>query len=181
MHDVMIDIETLGTKPGCIVLSVGVVQFDVETGDTGRNFYCRPNPYVQQSRGLGIDYGTLEWWMEQGPGAQSVFQEPTESVGDMVHGIKWACEEARTFWSQGSNFDFPILEAMINAFYPADNSPVPWSFYQIRDTRVIYDLAKRKTGFNYKSVKRSGDHHNAIDDAYHQVMCVNDAWNELIK
>ena len=27
-HDVMIDLETLGTTPGCVILSIGAVPFD---------------------------------------------------------------------------------------------------------------------------------------------------------
>jgi DNA polymerase III epsilon subunit-like protein len=35
MRDVMVDLETLGTVPGCVILSIGAVAFD-ENATTSR-------------------------------------------------------------------------------------------------------------------------------------------------
>jgi len=40
MTDYMIDLETLGTKVDAPVLSIGAVEFNLETGKLGQEFYC---------------------------------------------------------------------------------------------------------------------------------------------
>lgn len=67
-------------------------------------------------------------------------------------------------WSQGGNFDEPLLSAC----YHAVGMKAPWKFWDSRDTRTVYDL----NGFNDKTLKRAGTYHNALDDAKHQIACV---------
>lgn len=54
MNNVMIDIETLGKKHGCPVLSIAAVQFYPHTGDIGNVFYER------MSYAAAISYGMPE-------------------------------------------------------------------------------------------------------------------------
>ena len=37
--DIMLDIETHGKDAGCVVVSIGAVRFDVQTGKTGKEFH----------------------------------------------------------------------------------------------------------------------------------------------
>ncbi|POO54357.1 hypothetical protein CPJ18_02345 [Agrobacterium rosae] len=64
MLDLMIDIETLGTAPGSVILSVGAVTFNAETGEFGEGFYAAVEPQSAVDMGLTIDVSTLKWWME---------------------------------------------------------------------------------------------------------------------
>ena len=66
------------------------------------------------------------------------------------------------FWSQGS-FDYNILE---NA-YNACNLELPWKFWQVRDSRTLFDVFN----INLKTleVNDSGHSHNSLNDAYKQV------------
>lgn len=52
--DVMLDIETLGTKPGCMVLSVGACTFNLATGEIGDEFYMTLQMNPQQA--VGADH-----------------------------------------------------------------------------------------------------------------------------
>jgi hypothetical protein len=70
-------------------------------------------------------------------------------------------------WSHGSIFDIAILE---NA-YRQCNLPIPWNFWDIRDTRTLYETAYRITGKTLKPV-REGIYHNALDDAQFQALWV---------
>ncbi len=41
LNDVMVDLETLGKRAGCVIASIGAVKFDPKTGfvDTDNSFY----------------------------------------------------------------------------------------------------------------------------------------------
>ncbi len=57
-----VDLETLSTKYNSYILSVGVVEFDMLTGDTLGKFYS--NTY-SSSGSYHIDISTVKWWMKQ--------------------------------------------------------------------------------------------------------------------
>src|SRR3982751_4177087 len=57
MDNVMIDLETLGRRAGCVVLSIGAVGFDGKT--LGAEFYTVLNVRNQLDHGLHQDDDTL--------------------------------------------------------------------------------------------------------------------------
>jgi len=85
MQDVMIDIETLSTRLGAVVLTIGAVVFDPESEELGQTFFIRLPAQEQIDRGALVDMQTIRWWMDQsveakqaafdGPCADSVAQE----------------------------------------------------------------------------------------------------------
>jgi len=161
MSDVMIDIETLGVNPNSVILSVAAVRFSRKTGEATGELHVRVSP---NQCGRQIDKKTLRWW----------FMQPALSIADAMSGHAALPEAVRLLsefirgddivWSQGTDFDFPILE---NAFKEC-GVPVPWKYYAKRDTRTAYDVC----GFDRRSVARQGVCHNALDDCRHQVRCV---------
>ena len=64
-NDVMIDIETLGTDPGSVILSIGAVEFDLKTGKTGEEFYQWIDLESSSNKGFSVSAGTIKWWMMQ--------------------------------------------------------------------------------------------------------------------
>lgn len=50
MEDMMIDIETLGTRPGSVILSVGAVMFDRHGVGHGETFYMNVERESRQGR-----------------------------------------------------------------------------------------------------------------------------------
>jgi DNA polymerase III epsilon subunit-like protein len=40
---VMLDLETMGKRAGCAIVSIGAVEFDINTGEIGRTFCELPN------------------------------------------------------------------------------------------------------------------------------------------
>lgn len=55
--DIMVDIETLGRKPGCVILSIGCVAFD------GKEFYVNIDPFKMKDEGVfHVDPDTSKWW-----------------------------------------------------------------------------------------------------------------------
>jgi len=169
--DVMLDIETLGTKPGCVVLTVGAVAFDFETGEELASFYKPISITNSQSLGLGIDASTLGWWLEQDQAAITAAMKapdkvPLKTAAAEFH--EWFSTNCNgNIWAQGMDFDMPIWGFAMEA---ADVER-PWKFWTCRDTRTAYQVCN----FDTATVEREGTYHNALDDARHQVRCLQAA------
>jgi len=167
MTHVMLDLETLGTKPGCVILSIGACIFYPSIGpDEEKTFYAVLDRDDQEKQGLVEDPNTLSWWKRQNRQAweqATARAQPTER--ELKRFLKWwHSHESKYVWSQGSNFDGPLLEALFSSFRLKE----PWRFHNTRDTRTIYQMCHVKTN----SVKRDGTYHNALDDAMHQARMV---------
>lgn len=166
MKHVMLDLETWGTRPGSALRSIGMVQFDPRFAGFGKEFYCNLEREDQIRLGATIDKSTEDWWARQSKKAQDALE------ADQLP-LKEACELVRKYfrethvthvWAQGSNFDPVLLEAS----FGFAGVTVPWKFYNTRDTRTAYNIASLDT----KTIPRKGEHHNALEDAKHQVRCV---------
>lgn len=170
MNNVMVDTETLGTKPGCTVLSIGACTFDPRGEGNGSEFYRVINVFDSLMQGFEINADTLEWWKKQSSEAKQTFSEAQsvtlwQALEDFA---QWFADvEGEQVWCQGATFDAPILEECFERVNPG----TPWKFWNVRDTRTVYDVCD----FDSKSVERAGTYHNALDDAKHQVLCVQTA------
>jgi hypothetical protein len=169
----MIDIETLGTDPDCVVLSVGAVKFDPFTlNEPHSNTLWRPSADEQLNADRSVDQGTIEWWGKQAP---EIIEEafspdnrlPVSQVMDEFHKFAWGCD---AFWAHGSIFDIVILET----YYRKLGKPLPWNFWQIRDTRTIFDL-----GYDPEMPKDAK--HNALEDAYRQAVGVQNMYKKVAR
>lgn len=168
--NVMIDIETLGTKPGVAVLSIGAVMFG--PAGLGKSFYANVSLQSCTDLGLTIDPGTAGWWMEQSDEArQAAFRADAAPLHDVLLDFHtWLSDQRATHpWCHGASFDVPILEAA----FKACRLEVPWEFWNVRDTRTLYDLAGVKVD------RSTGTHHNALDDAKAQAEAAVKALNIL--
>lgn len=176
--DFMLDIETLGTKPGAVVLAAGCVAFDRETGEEKDVFYTGIGVVDSRKHGLYIDPETMLWWFKQSPEAQraAFIDCPRYPLKRAVEEFKewWIKNQTKDncVWCQGLDFDVPIWSRAMAA---VDERP-PWSFWNVRDTRTVYDLAE----LDYQSVPRVGVEHNALADARHQVRCLRMALERLV-
>jgi hypothetical protein len=156
LDNVMIDIETLGTKPGSAILSIGAVMFG--SSGLGDTFYQPVSLQSCTNLGLKIDAHTVAWWMKQSDEARhAAFRDNALSLPVILMRFsEWfVAQNARYPWCHGATFDVPILEAA----YEACGMLAPWKFYDVRDTRTLYDLA------GVKPDRSQGTHHNALDDA----------------
>ena len=65
----MIDIETLGINisKNIVILSIAAVEFDLKTGELGREFYERVDIQSCLDLGMKVDASTLFWWLKQNP------------------------------------------------------------------------------------------------------------------
>lgn len=170
MKHAMIDLETLGTATGSVILSIGAVAFD-EQGVVGGStqFHMAPDAAEQVKLGLTIDPSTIMWWLDQAKDAQqSIRSGVLSSLGKgnvkaVLHALRawYAVEKCETVWSNGADFDIPLLNALHRA---AGVSP-PWAYNASRCCRTIMANCDRKMGgFGTKNALA----HDALADAIYQ-------------
>lgn len=164
---IMLDLETLGTRPGCAILSVGAVFFSSTLPVwEGPSFYAAVRAGSCQALGLHEDADTLAWWAKQGDKARIVMDEIKKApqVAKVLGAFNtWVADHAADVksvqvWGNGADFDNPILSAV----YKAADVPQPWGAYNGRCYRTLKSLCTAER------LVRSGTHHNALDDARSQ-------------
>ena len=173
MQHVMLDLETFGTRPGCVLRSIGMVMFDPEGDTLGAEFYMNLTEDDQLAAGCHKDPDTVAWWDRQSSQSQSqllVDQKPFLHVAPLITSFIKG-NRGKFVWSQGSNFDIVLLEHSMQVF----GHKAPWLFYNTRDTRTAYNMSK----FDTKSLRREGTYHNALDDAKHQARCVQASYRNI--
>lgn len=172
--NVMKDLETYGTYAGCAVRSIGAAMFDPHDVGHGEEFYMNITDESCLAAGLVQDPSTVVWWgLPAQAKASMVFAKdprPLREVGEAFNAW-WRKNRGIFVWSQGANFDQPIWEAAMRAV----GLVVPWKYWDSRCTRTAYDVG----GFNSRSVKMQGTAHYALDDAKHQIVCVQRAYAKV--
>lgn len=172
MH-IMIDIETLGTTPDCVVLSFGAVKFDPYTSvDPYDKVHFKVDVESQTLAGRTICDNTLEWWSKQSVEIQEDAFNSADRlpVEDFLKKISKYCVAADGLWAHGLNFDVGILENLFRQY----KTPVPWDFRKLRDTRTLFDLCKTDPRTNIRK-----NAHNAAEDAYWQAKATQIAFSDL--
>lgn len=167
MIDIMINIETLGTRSNAAVLSIGAVEFDLETGKLGRTLYTDLELQPQLDAGRKLDADTFYRWMKQSKEAQEAFLSsvtlhPLGALAELSHFIHSANQP--NVWGNGSSFDISILESLYQSF----NIPVPWCYNEIHDFRTF----RRFVGSPGSRIVNDGVAHNALDYAISQAKYV---------
>src|SRR5574343_1015953 len=87
-NSVMVDLETLGTRPGSAILSIAAVEFDLSDYSLAREFYIEIDRHDSERAGFLIQEDTLAWWAKQSPEAQRVLNpDAPSSVVDALAGF----------------------------------------------------------------------------------------------
>jgi len=190
--DLMLDLETLDTKPGATVLSIGAAFFNRATAVIEGLFYVEVNIESQLPLHTTVSADTMDFWQRTNPKwiekvmSTEYQKENTIPVSEALMELDaWVQDfylkfDLGSVWAQGQDFDFPILAELYNRVRNGEmnaetGSFLPWPFWLHRDTRTAYDIS----GFNAHDVKRNGTHHNALDDCLHQIKCLHMALNNF--
>jgi len=191
----MLDLETLDTKPGATVLSIGAVLFDRETALCCGNgmFYMEVNIASQLPFHTTVSADTMDFWARTDPEwieevMSDAYQAKLKPIGEVLDALDaWIQSHylkedfnLGTVWAQGQDFDFPILAELYDRVRDGKKnletqSFLPWPFWRHRDTRTAYDVA----GFDTGTVERTGKHHNALADCHRQIKCLWMALNNF--
>jgi hypothetical protein len=168
----MLDLETMGNRAGCAIVSIGAVEFNLETGKLGREFYERV--YLQSclDAGLFVQGGTIYWWLGQSEAARKQICMPSENLSNVLEKFKsfTACLGDFCLWGNGARFDIGILEAAYHAI--GRGEVLPWKFRNERDVRTLVAFAPSiKENYPFTGVE-----HNPIDDCKHQIAYSHAIW-----
>ena len=168
MTHVMIDLETLGTGPNALIISIGAVRFNpLVMDDVSDSFHVGVDlaSIPANAYGFDIEPGTVGWWLnpERAAGRSALEDVAKADLLSVLDGFAlWLHELAFSgdpkIWGNGASFDNVILR---NA-YEKLGMIAPWQFYNDRCYRTFKNLAPE-----IKAV-RVGAHHSALDDALTQ-------------
>lgn len=164
MNNIMLDLETMGTSPGCPILSIGAVYFDPVNGRLGDEFYAAIQLVDSVRQGFKPEGATIEWWLKQSDEARdALFKNPLPVVTALIKFKSFVNSPKVAMWAKGPSFDCVILRKA----YEMMGIDEPWYFRGDRDMRTLEQIAKYK-GVMIPSFPRTGTHHNALDDAKYQ-------------
>jgi len=171
---VMIDLETLATVPGAVVLEIAAVCFDPEKMETGPSFSREVSMRAPDQQLRVVDEETFQWWakniaeglmmpgLHQGSNLRDAVIELTEFMRQ-----KW--DMLGEVWSWGIDFDLAILSDAMRD-YRIDS---PWSYAQQRDARTLCKVC---------GVRREGEiEHIALDDAMQEAVAVMKAMDVALR
>lgn len=177
--DVMIDLETLGTKPGCVVLSIGACSYNRFSGEIFETFYAEINRAASHQLGLESHSSTIDWWNKQGEEARMFIART--GTDESLHPSE-ACRlfsvwmenrksdmDIQGVWANDPTFDCAILSHVFSAV----DIETPWPFRAERSCRTAVDIGLI-LGINpKKTLPFFGVPHHALDDAKHQAQYVS--------
>ena len=186
MEHLMLDIETLGTDPGAVILSIAAVEFELDTGKTGREFFWKIDLEDSVRHGFNIDPATLKWWLGQNP---EVLKQNIEiEKGGLANSqVEYVMQEICSLflysfstdvkvWGNSNRFDMGILAP----YFKATNSRLPWKYSCERDVRTLVSFAPDIKGVVVVKAKEDGlDLHNPIIDCKLQIEYCSRIYNSL--
>lgn len=184
MIDIIIDIETLGTRPGCPIIEIGAVAMDHcgrFLGNFSRRVLARTTfldtAHAAAATGafaLSEDYErTCRWWHGD-PARREVLRAILAPGAAPVHVGLWQFAEWMGFqvlghtpetvrvWANGPSFDIAILSHACLSHHV----PRPWIYWQERCVRT----ALEQRGYVRGSLEwaENGPRHRALNDARHE-------------
>ena len=182
MKDVMIDIETLGTRAYSVVTVIAAVIFDIETGEIGEIFEKKISIDDSLRKGLRIDWDMIKWWMGQDKNVigDSVLFEKGERVRLSLLALHNffrinfnfpECTDYRV-WGNPVSFDLGLIKNMYDKIC---NCGPSWRRYQEMDLKTLSVLRPEIK----KAQKNIGVSHNAVDDCRYQIAYLVKIWKSL--
>lgn len=174
MNNIMIDLETLGNTSNSVICAIGAVEFNIETGETGRGFYKVIDIQSCLDKGLKVNGSTIQWWLTQTEAARHEIAKGGTVLKTALlalsspHVFNW---ENSKVWGNGSSFDLGILADAYNAC----GLEAPWKHWNERDVRTLVAFAPEIK----KNAPFLGVAHNALADCHHQIKYCTEIYQQL--
>ena len=173
--NLMIDLETMGTKSDSIITQIGLVLFDRDKIVSEFKVNVDINDAIR--RGLSVEGDTLYWWLKQSDEARkSIYsgkkltcKEATLQIYDWLkqNGITNQ-DDAKDLlvWGNGSDFDNVIFAN----FLVKSGGKVFWKFWNNRCFRTALTLTPSVVRVQPKVA------HDALEDAKAQALTLIGIW-----
>lgn len=181
MIDIIIDLETLGTRPGCVILEIGACAVDPQTGRITANFSRRLDEFKwREDEPVDADmHATINWWhnpetvatyyalVRRGlPGVIPAARNPAIQLREFADWLEFQMRghtpETVRVWANGPSFDIAILQAAYSRY----GLERPWICWQERCVRTALEMANYERG-SLGWIER-GPRHRALNDARHE-------------
>lgn len=168
----MLDIETLSTKPNAVILSLGAVKFDPFTNriDVDDGLSLKIDVDSQIALGRDVQEDTLNWWATQSVEVQNIAMSLDDrvSLDRFTQLLNKILVGVDNIWCQGPVFDIVILENL----YRQVNTPIPWNYWQIRDSRTLFGVFGDRRDKNRKGA------HDALMDCVYQAIGIQEIYHQ---
>jgi hypothetical protein len=194
MKHVMLDLETMGTKPYSAIIGIGAAYFDPRGSSVLDSFHVTIDIALAQKRGFRLDAGAVAWWLApaQRPAWDAYLSLAHFSPDDAMNGFgQWldtvsADREDIAFWGNGAGFDCNLMhnaaDLMGLGYTNKDGNPRDglWPYSNDRCFRTMKNLTYNKNVPNEAGAYMAditakslcppdvGIAHVAVDDAIHQ-------------
>jgi hypothetical protein len=176
MPNIMLDLETMGTRPGSAIVIIAALPFTNRsewTADESKetlwgrdHFYTRIDLNSCIAEGLTVDPLTQAFWNEQDDTIkhEALVAGPRIPIRQaLAEFSEWYTKHSgyTTLWGNGSSFDCGILA---EAYKVLGMTP-PWKFWHERDLRTVIDIG----GMSARDMPQTNLHH-ALWDCWRQVI-----------
>jgi exodeoxyribonuclease VIII len=175
----MLDLETLATSSNAVVASIGAVEFEpYPKSPIAKPFYAILSDWkAQMNVGRSVDPDTVKFWLQQDPIAIKELLKP-EGDGavktiEALHEFAHFVGDGKDVWIWGNGADFDNI--ILGSLYEDFGVKRPWSYGRNRCYRTLKNILPEV------KVTRAGTHHNALDDAAYQAVCMQKMLSEFNK
>jgi hypothetical protein len=189
MH-IMIDLETMGTRPSAAIVSIGAVIFDEHT--LRDQFYATVDLQSAIDSGATVSGDTVKWWLRQSEDARLALADydSTRPIREVLENFRSFVQRVEGYtavkehdgltkmgylfsngldgvWGNGAAFDNVVLAES----YRRLGMEPPWPFFVDRCYRTMKNL--------HPTVRpdHTGTAHNALDDAVAQALHLQRMWS----
>lgn len=167
MTDLMLDLETVGTNPGCAIIAIACTPFNANTGVIYRDktFYTAINFEDSMRYGFSYDKNTVSWWLKTNEKLFVKLKEDKTTVQEATTAFMQYMEslpKGIRVWGNSARFDLGILSYFL---FKQRIYTVPWTTWNERDFRTIKALNKTLA----ESIVFEGEKHNPLDDNIFQI------------
>lgn len=182
--EVMLDLETLSTRPNSVILSIGAVKFSptAEIGTLGDPDDEDYKPFHRtvdmrdslQYPGFHVEGATLQWWLGEhvSNAARLAVMQDSAPLDVILSAFwDWYGWESKPTWGNGAGFDNVILR---NAYTIRDGA-CPFKYHHDRCFRTFKALFP-----TVEYIKPALAHH-ALSDAEAQAIHVQKLYRLLIQ
>ncbi|NRA87423.1 MAG: 3'-5' exoribonuclease [Rhizobiales bacterium] len=175
--DLMLDIETLDTRPTAEIIQIGAVLFNAAEKPNSKvitfiaNTECN-NPAYTTSQ------ATMDWWAKQSDAANESLNNPAPepivfALTELEELIKTHAKNGDLkVWAKGADFDFPIIKHAFEVEFGKDIK-LPWQYHHQNCCRTLFKMFK-----DVEQIKPDTAH-NAKYDALAQAQTVQKIYAHL--
>jgi hypothetical protein len=170
-NHMMIDLETLDTRPSAVVFQVGVLCFrDPLFGDLKGEMILEKKIFHldlldQIMAGRTIDPDTVQWWQTQKPQAWRRFASQISNADLVFKDINRMYGEYGVgfLWANSPSFDSVIMRSLRQSLQIEHEFPSFREDYDLRTLKRLFEIKGRKIPYDQKETT-----HNALQDCEDQ-------------